>query len=216
MKFIRLLREVLRLSLNKSSILICLLIVILLTGCQKKASDQIPVKAKPFYDYNTLLNKVKILLKAEDGIVLLGNFKGDTTQQAAAVIDVNKKEEKISFNLIEIKDTIFEKKFETQPLQGSLKDCKVAKINLPGAGNDLIYYNSQVYFMGSNSGEVFSYLVDFKTQKTYYAHLVSEPKKPEYLYISEKDNAEIRKYFIDIFRKDYPAFRIIPKDRLLN
>jgi hypothetical protein len=190
--------------------------VILLTGCQKKASDQIPVNAKPFYDYNTLLHKVKILLNAEDGLVLLGNFKGDTTQQAAAVINVNKIEEKISFNLIEIKDTIFEKKFETQPLQGSLKGCKVAKINLPGVGNDLVYYNSQIYFMGSNSGEVFSYLIDFKTQKTYYAHFVSEPRRPEYLYISERDNLEIRKYFIDIFRKDYPAFKIIPKDRILN
>ena len=190
--------------------------VILLTGCQKKASDQIPVNAKPFYDYNTLLHKAKNLLNAEDGLVLLGNFKGDTTQQAAAVINVNKIEEKISFNLIEIKDTIFEKKFETQPLQGSLKGCKVAKINLPGVGNDLIYYNSQIYFMGSNSGEVYSYLIDFKIQKTYYAHFVSEPRRPEYLYISEKDNPEIRKYFIDIFRKDYPAFKIIPKDRILN
>jgi hypothetical protein len=70
--------------------------------------------------------------------------------------------------------------------------------------------------MGSNSGEVFSYLIDFKTQKTYYAHFVSEPRTPGYLYISEGDNPEIRKYFIDIFRKDYPAFKITLKDRILN
>jgi hypothetical protein len=215
MKFIRLLREVLRLLLNKYSVS-SLLLMIFLTGCQKKASEQAPVTVKPFYNYGTLLNEVKSLLHRDDGIVLLGNFKGDSTKQAAAVIDFNKKEEKISFNLIEIKDAKLEKKDETQPLEGSLKDCKIEKINLPGAGNDLIYYNSQIYFMGSNSGEVFSYLIDFKTQKTYYAHLVSEPRKPELLYISETGNQEIRKYFIEKFRKDYPAFKISPKDRILN
>src|SRR5665647_2899156 len=120
MKFILLFKGGLRLSLSKYSVLF-LLFMIFLTGCQKKASEQAPVTVKPFYNYATLLNKIKSLLHADDGIVLLGNFKGDTTQQAAAFIDVNKKEEKISFNLIEIKDTILEKKDETQPLEGSLK-----------------------------------------------------------------------------------------------
>jgi|CZKP01.1.fsa_nt_gi hypothetical protein len=190
--------------------------MIFLAGCQKKVAEQAPVTVKPFYNYDSLLSGVKSLLHADEGVVLLGNFKGDTTQQAVAVINVNKKEEKISFNFIEIKDAKLEKIYETQPLIGSLKDCKFEKINLPGVGNDLIYYNSQIYFMGSNSGEVFSYLVDFKTQKTYYAHLVSEPRKPEYLYISKTDNPVIGKYFIDNFRKDYPAFKITHKDLVLN
>ena len=215
MKFIRLLKEGLRLSLSKYSVLL-LVLIISLSGCLKKTVEPPPVAVKPFYNYDALLNKVKGLLNVDNGVVLLGNFTGDTTQQASAVIDFNKKEEKISFNLIEIKDTIFEKKFETQPLEGSLKDCKIEKVNLAGIANDLVYYNSQIYFMGSNSGEVFSYLIDFKTQKTYYAHLVSEPGKPENLYISETDNQEIRKYFIDNFRKDYPAFKITSKDRVLN
>jgi hypothetical protein len=190
--------------------------MIVIAGCEKKASDQAPINSKPFYNYNTLSMKVKLLLKGEDGIVLMGNFKGDTAQQAAALIDVDKRQEKISFNLIEIKDTIFEKKFETEPLQGALKGCKFEKVNLPGAANDFVYYNSQIYFIGSSSGEVFAYLIDFKTQKTYYAHLVSEPRKPDYLYISEVENKEIRNYFIDDFRKDYPAFKITSKDRVLN
>jgi hypothetical protein len=203
------------LSLNKFSVLIILLLVTL-TGCRKKDSDPVPVNTKPFFSYDSLSIEVKNLLKAKDAIVLLGNFKGDTTQQAVALIDVNKKEEKISFNLVEIKDTKLEKKDESQSLQGSLKGCKFEKINLPGISNDLIYYNSQIYFMGSNSGEVFAYLMDFKSRKTYYAHLVSEPRKPEYLYISELNDPEIRNFFINNFRKDYPAFKITPKDLVLN
>lgn len=215
MKFIRLLREVLRLSLSKYSVLL-LLLIIFISGCGKKSSDQSPVIQQLNNNSETLSKDVNALLHTEASVIVRGNFTGDSTLQVAAAIDVNKKEEKISFNLIEIKDTKLKKKDETQPLEGSLKDCKIEKINLPGVSNDLIYYNSQIYFMGSNSGEVFAYIIDFKNQKTYYAHLVSEPGKPEVLYISESDNQEIRNYFIDYFRKDYPAFKLSTKDRILN
>jgi hypothetical protein len=216
MKFIQLLKEVLRLSLSKYLFLFFILTIIL-TGCQKKDTDLTPVTIKPFFkNYDSLLNEVKILLHADDGIVLLGNFRGDTTQLAVAVINVNRKDEKINFNLIEIKDNRLKKEDETKPVDGSLKQCKVEKIRLPGFANDFFSYNSQIYFMGSNSGEVFAYLIDFKTQKTYFAHLISEPRRPEYLFISETDNPEIRKYFIDSFRKDYPEFKISSKDRVLN
>ncbi len=215
MKFIQLLKEVLRLSLSKCSVLL-LLSIIFVSGCTKKTSDQSPVVQQLNNNSENLLKDVNALLHTEASHIVMGNFTGDSTRQVAAIVEINKKEEKISFCLIEIKDAKLEKKNETQPLDGSLKDCKIEKINLPGISNDLVYYNSQIYFMGSNSGEVFSYLVDFKTQKTYYAHLVSEPRKPEYLYMSKTDNPEIRKYFIDIFRKDYPAFKITSKDRIIN
>lgn len=185
-------------------------------GCQKKVTDETPVNVKSFFSYDSLLIAAKVLLHADNGIVLTGNFKGDTTRQAAAVIEVDKKNEKISFNLMEIKNNTLEKKDETKPLDGSLKECKIEKINLPGFPNDLIYYNSQIYFMGSSSGEVFSYIIDFKSQKTYYAHMVSEPRKPEFLYISDPGNQEIRKYFIDVFGKDYPSFKLTASDKVLN
>ena len=207
MKFIQLLRKVLRLSLSKYPFLL-LLLIILISGCTKKSSDQTPIVQQLNNNSENLLKNVNVILHTETSLILMGNFTGDSTQQVAAVVNFNKKEEMISFNLIEIKGAKLEKKDETLPLEGSLKGCKIEKIRLPGINNDLVYYNSQIYFMGSSSGEVFSYLIDFKTQKTYYAHLVSEPRKPEYLYMSKTDNPEIRKYFINNFRKDYPAVRI--------
>jgi hypothetical protein len=187
-----------------------------LTGCQKKAPDQEPVTIKPFNNYDTLLNEVKGLFHTDDGIVLPGNFKGDNTQQAAALIYVNKKEEKINFNLIEIKDNKLEKKDETKPLDGSLKGCKLEKINLQGMNNDLIYYNSEGYFMGSSDGEVYAYIIDFKTPKTYYAHLVSQSRRPVQLYISDTENKVISKYFIDSFKKDYPTIKLTARDPVFN
>ena len=214
MKFIQLLSEVLRLSLSKYPIWL-FLVIIFISGCTKKSSDQSPVIQQLNASPEILLKNVNALLHTENSFIVKGNFTGDSVQQVTAVVDVNKKEEKISFNLIEIKNDKIEKIYETQPLEGSLKDCKIEKINLPGISNDLIFYNSQIYFMGNNGGEVFAYLIDFKTQKTFYAHLVSEPGRPESLYISETKNQEIRKYFIDNFRKDYPAFKLTSKDRVL-
>jgi len=202
------------LSLSKYPVWL-FLVIIFISGCTKKSSDQSPVIQQLNASPEILLKNVNALLHTENSFIVKGNFTGDSVQQVTAVVDVNKKEEKISFNLIEIKNDKIEKIYETQPLEGSLKDCKIEKINLPGISNDLIFYNSQIYFMGNNGGEVFAYLIDFKTQKTFYAHLVSEPGRPESLYISETKNQEIRKYFIDNFRKDYPAFKLTSKDRVL-
>ena len=90
------------------------------------------------------------------------------------------------------------------------------KLNLPGVEHDLVYYTSLNYFMGSAGGEVFSYIIDFKDQKTYYAHLVSEPGKPVYLFLSVNNNQEIYLYFTSSFKKDFPAFKIASKDPVLN
>jgi hypothetical protein len=216
MKLSLLLKEVQRLSLNKKQDLIILLIVTILSGCQKKTIEEAPVVIKSFYNYASLSKEVDSLLQKDESIILVGNFAGDTTQQAAALVYTNKKEGKLSFNLIGIKDNKFEKRYESGPVDGSLKDCKIEKINLPGIENDLIYYNSEAYFMGSSNGEVYAYIVDFKTPKTYYAHLVSQPRKPVQLYISDTSNKEISKYFLDSFRKDYPTIKLTARDPVFN
>jgi hypothetical protein len=215
MKFILLLKKVLKLLLNKH-IFFLFIGIVFIWGCEKKSSDQMPESQQIKNDSGALLKSVNTLLHTEASFILVGNFSGDSTRQVTAVNEVNKREEKITFNLIEIKNNQLEKRNETGLLAGALKDCKIEKINLPGIDNDLIYYNSQIYFMGSGSGEVFAYIIDFKTKKTYYAHLVSESKKHDLLFISENENQEIRKFFIDSFRKDYPAYKLTIKDRVLN
>ena len=184
MKFILLLKKVPKLLSNKNLALL-IMIIMLLTGCQKKVTEEAPVVTRSFNNYEPLTKEIDSLLQKDESIILVGNFAGDTTQQAAALVYSNKREGKLSFDLIEIKNNKFEKRYETQPVDGSLKECKVEKINLPGISNDLFYYNSQIYFMGSSDGEVIAYIMDFKTQKIYYAHVVMEPRKPVLLYLSE-------------------------------
>jgi hypothetical protein len=216
MKFILLLKRVLKLLSNKNLALLALLIITFLAGCQKKTTEEAPVNVRSFYNYEPLSKEVDSLLQKDESLILVGNFAGDTTQQAAALVYTNKKEGKLSFNLIGIKNNKFEKRYESQPVDGSLKECKIEKINLPGISYDLFYYNSQIYFMGSSDGEVYAYIMDFMAKKIYYAHLVREPNKPVLLYISDGNNKDIRKYFTDNFKKDYSTLKITAKDPVLN
>jgi hypothetical protein len=67
--------------------------------------------------------------------------------------------------------------------------------------------------MGSGGGEVFSYIIDFNKKETFYAHLVAEPEKPVYLYLSGNiNNPEIKNFFIGNFKRDYPSPTLISKD----
>lgn len=82
---------------------------------------------------------------------------------------------------------------------------------------ELIYYNSQDYFLGSGGGEVYSYLINFNEGKTYFAHLVDEPGKSASLFLSENiDIIEVKNFFISNFKRDYPAVKLIQKDIVLK
>ena len=216
MKFILLLRKGLKL-LSSKYIIIILLLVILIAGCEKKVGESpLPVNGNKD-NSEELIKGLNSLLNSEVTFALKGNFMGDSTQQVVTGTEIlNKKEWGIKFHLFEIKGNKPEKKDDSKLLDGSFKDCRVEKLNLPGNDHDLVYYNSLNYFMGSAGGEIFSYIIDFKGQKTYYAHLVSEPGKPVYLFLSINGNQEIYNYFISSFKKDFPVFKITSKDPVLN
>jgi hypothetical protein len=215
MKFILLLKKGLKLLLSKY--LILLLLVILISGCEKKNGDMAPPVNNNMDNSEELIKGLNSILKSEVNFALKGNFSGDSTQQVVTGTEIlTKKEWGIKFHLFEVKDNKPEKKNDTKLLDGSFKDCRVEKLNISGIDNDLIYYNSLNYFMGSAGGEIFSYIIDFKIQKTYYAHLVSEPGKPVLLFLSGNNNQEINGYFTSTFKKDFPAFKIVSKDQVLN
>ena len=117
------------------------------------------------------------------------------------------------FILLELADNQLKKTFESELLDGSFKGCLVKKIKFPKMNYDLIYYNSQDYFWGSGGGEVFSYLINFAENKTYYTHLFSESRKPAELFLSKNiTDSEIRKFFISNFKKDYPDLKLASED----
>ena len=123
----------------------------------------------------------------------------------------------IKFSFVEKSGDEFNLIYDTELLEGSLKESLVDKIKLASVDYDLLYYNSQGYFMGSGGGEVFSYLIDMEKKQVYYAHLVVESNSAIYLYISDNtENKELVNFFTLSFRKDYPGLQIVNDDVLLD
>jgi hypothetical protein len=78
---------------------------------------------------------------------------------------------------------------------------------------EMIYYDSQDYFMGSGGGEVFTYIIDLNDRSAYYAHFYTTPDKPVSLYLSPNViKPGIRDFLIKNFQKDYPSLQIVNKD----
>ena len=116
----------------------------------------------------------------------------------------------LNLQFLEKSGNKFNSKYETELLDGSFKESFVDKIKFSSIDYDLVYYNSQGYFMGSGGGEVFSYIVDFENKQVYYAHLVVESGSSTSLFISENtQNKELINFFTLTFKKDHPVLKLL-------
>jgi len=161
-----------------------------------------------------LKEEVNKILGENAQVTFTGSFDSDPVTEVAAGIEITSKNVwGIKFNLLKKNNNILTKGFQTNLLEGSFKDCLVNKIKFPSFNYELVYYNSRDYYMGSGGGEVFSYIIDFNKKETFYAHLIAEPERPIYLYLSNNiDNSEIKNFFISNFKRDYSSLTLISED----
>lgn len=191
----------------------------MLLSCGEKNTDKSETSQKPdFENPQFVIQEAKKALGENVKFAYKGRYNEDTVIEIAAGTEVqNPKEWGIKFILLKSEGNNFTTIYQTPLLNGSFSKCLVQKIKFPMFNFELIYYNSQGYFLGSGGGEVFSYIVNFNAGKTYYAHLVDEPGKPVSLYLSDNiDVDEIKNFFISNFKRDYPLVKVIPKDIVLK
>jgi hypothetical protein len=206
-----------RLSLNKfiksySAIFILILFTI---SCSDKES-KIPV-----INYQNKAQLLEIVKKHYDqnvNVAFGGDFDGNGKNTIAIGEEIeNRNEWGIKFAQLQMLDNEFKLKFETRLLQGSFKQSFVDKIKFASFENELVYFNSGNYFLGSGGGEIYSYIIDFAAKQVYYAHLVIEPSNVILLFISKNtENREIKNFFLLTFRKDYPNLRIVDEDPTID
>ena len=123
----------------------------------------------------------------------------------------------IKFTFIEKSGNEFVVKYETDLLEGSFKECFIDKIKFASIDYDLVYFNSQSYFLGSGGGEVFSYIIDLENKQVYYAHLVIESETSTSLFISDNTkNKELINFFTMMFKKDYPGLKLVDDDIIVE
>jgi hypothetical protein len=195
------------------------LLSVIFFSCGKNKKGQ--ENAETNIDYSNPLVAAQQAQKYLDANVMFaakGKFDRDTVLEIVAGTEMNDSTEPgIKFALLKKSDEGLEKVYETGMLNGSFKDGLVKRIKFPAFGYELVYYNSQDYYLGSGGGEVYSYIINFNKEKAYYAHLVIEKERPASLYLSDNiDVPELKTFFISIFRKDHPSLQIVAKDVVLK
>lgn len=199
-----------RLKFITSLILISLFFIY---SCGDKKEDA----EKPGFSINdssSVYSEAKKIFGDQLKTVLVGNFDSDTSLEAAAGIEITGNNQwGIKFILLEQENNQLIKKYETALLDGSFKESLQRKISFPNYKYELVYYDSEDYFLGSGGGEVFAYVLDFNTQKTFYAHLFSEARETVKLFLSQNiADKQIHKFFVSNFKKDYPDLQLSSED----
>ncbi len=147
-----------------------------------------------------------------------GKFKDSAGIEVIAGSELSKSNEiGIKFYLLRINGNILEKSYQTKLLNGSFQHSIIQKIKFPWFNYELLYYNSQDYFMGSSGGEIISYIINFNSKEIYYAHLVVQNNMPVSLYLSPNIKmVQLRKFFIGNFKRDFPKLVLINNDININ
>ncbi len=200
---------------NKYIFLIAVFCSVVFYSCGgKKSGENEGNKKIDFEDPQVVLQQAKNILGSNVDYAYKGNFDNDSKIEIAAGSEVqNTKEWGIKFELLKMKDGILVKTFESPLLNGSFRKCLFQKIKFPMFNYELVYYNSQDYYLGSGGGEVYSYIINYKEEKIYYAHLITGPGRPISVYLSKNiDVPGIKNFFMSIFKKDFPSFTVIDKD----
>lgn len=190
------------------------IILCLLFGVISCADKQEKIPILDFENKVQVLDAVKKHFNKETQAAFGGLFDETGKQFIVAGWEINNTDEwGIKFAFLEKKEDEFFSKYETELLDGSFKESFVDKIKFSSIDYDLVYYNSQGYFMGSGGGEVFSYIIDLENKQVYYAHLVVESQTSTYLFISDNtENKELINFFTLNFKKDYPDLQIVNDD----
>lgn len=197
-----------------------ILLLIIFIACEKKNENNELA--------GTMRNNLSIpenaLIKATDILgnntkhAFYGNFDNDEIYELAAGLEINDNENwGIKFSLLKENNKKFTEVYNTKILEGSFRESMIEKIKFPSFPYELIYYNSRDYFLGSGGGEVFSYIIDFNKKEIYYAHLVSESRKGVSLFLSANiEDGDIKNFFMNLFKKDFPKFSLVDKDISLD
>jgi len=204
------------LSLNKffKFALIFLFSLILISCGEKNNKKDLGIVSK-YNDPVFVLNQTKALLGNNVMFAKKGSYDLDTVVEVAAGTETSSAHKwGIRFYFLKLIGNNLTEIYDTGLLTGSFKESLINKIKFPEFDYELIYYNSQDYFLGSGGGEIFSDIINLNERQVYYAHLIIESPKPVSLFISKNTDEvkEIKDFFVNNFKRDYPSLKLINKD----
>ncbi len=185
-------------------------ILLLVCGCGEK------IKQVNFDDPRAVRNVANKLLEENIKFSSAGYFSSDSARSIVAGTESSGTNQfGISFSLIDFLDDELKVVYSTDILNGSFDKCIVDKMKFSSDKNEMIYYNSKDYYLGTGGGDVYLYIINFNSREVYIAHLIVERSAGVSLYLSENLNdPTMRQFLISYFKKDYHALRVIKSDVL--
>ena len=164
-----------------------------------------------FEDQRHVLHAARETVSERVTFAASGYFESDTVKSiCAGVEETSNNQFGIKFSLVSWKEGEFVHQYTSGLLDGSFDGCIVDKIKFSDIPNELIYYNSKSYFMGSGGGEVFLHVIDLNKRILYSAHLIAASHGSATVELSDNiDIPMLRTFFVSYFRKDYPSLIVI-------
>ena len=198
------------LSNSKYKIVGIISFLLLICSCAEK------IKHVNFDDPRAVRNVANKLLEDNIKFSSSGYFSSDSARSIVAGTELSSADQYgIAFTLIDFVDDELKPVFTTNTLNGSFDKCIVDKMKFSSDKNELVYYNSKDYYLGTGGGDVYLYIINFVNREVYYAHLIVEKSVGVSLYLSDNiDNPSMKQFFISYFKKDYHALRIVRSDVL--
>ena len=125
--------------------------MLFINGCDNKnGKDDINILLKKYDSKEFVIEKVQEILGKSAKFAVKGNFGNKTNIEIAAVKEINKIDTTgIQFFLLELKERKLTVILSTKVLRGSLTKSLTNKIKFPFFNYELIYYNSNDYYLGS-------------------------------------------------------------------
>ncbi len=182
---------------------------------KEKNKEEIIAKYK---DSKYALAQAKKILGNNVKFAYSGKFDSGQGLEVAAGTEIkNSNKLGIRFYLLNLQGDNLVTSFQTKILNGSFQQCLIQKIKFPWFDHELIYYNSQDFFMGSGGGEIISYVINFTSKEVYYAHLIVRKNIPVSLYLSNNIKIPgLKSFFISNFKRDFPKLALIQDDMSIN
>lgn len=194
--------------LNRIKHLLFVILIFIIVSCNKGYE---PPPHNLFEDQRQVLQVARETVSERVTFAVSGYFESDSVKSiCAGVEETSNNQFGIKFSLVSWQDGEFVHQYTSGLLDGSFDGCIVDKIKILDIPNEVIYYNSKSYFMGSGGGEVFLHVIDLNKRKVYSAHLITASHGPATVELSDNiDIPMLRTFFVSYFRRDYPSLRVI-------
>lgn len=185
-------------------------LLLFLCGCGEK------IEHVNFEDPRAVRNVANKLLEENIKFSSAGFFTSDSTRSIVAGTESSGANQfGISFSLIDFIDDELKVVYTTDILNGSFDKCIVDKMKFSSDKNEMIYYNSKDYYLGTGGGDVYLYIINFSSREVYVAHLIVERSAGVSLYLSKNlDDPTMRQFLISYFKRDYHSLRVVKSDIL--